>query len=198
MSKPESRKPVRGALRRSDSAKISAIPSYGWFTGALGAPRCLRAALYARVSTGDQQTLPMQLKALRRYAGERAWSVVNEVREIGSGAKARPQREEIVRAARRSEIDVVIVWKLDRWGRMMAGLLAVFAEFEQEVRRERILAGIAEARAKGVHLGRPPKVIVRLAALREARAEGKTISAIAREFHIARSTVRAYLDKNKS
>jgi hypothetical protein len=33
----------------------------------------LRAGLYARVSTNDQQTLPMQLRALREYAARRGW-----------------------------------------------------------------------------------------------------------------------------
>ncbi len=40
-------------------------------------------------------------------------------------------------------------------GRAMAGLLSVFAEFEHETLRERIRAGIVEARLKGKHLGRP-------------------------------------------
>jgi hypothetical protein len=39
-------------------------------------------------------------------------------------------------------------------GRAMAGLLSVFAAFENEILRERIRAGIAEARLKGKHLGR--------------------------------------------
>lgn len=34
-------------------------------------------------------------------------------------------------------------------GRAMAGILAVFAEFEREILRERVKAGIAEARSKG-------------------------------------------------
>ena len=37
----------------------------------------------------------------------------------------------------------------------MAGLLAVFAEFERETLRERVMAGLAQARTKGIQLGRP-------------------------------------------
>jgi putative DNA-invertase from lambdoid prophage Rac len=74
----------------------------------------MKVALYARVSTHDQQTLPMQMKALRKYAAARKWTVSREVKEIGSGASARPEREELLKAARRREIDVVIVWRLDR------------------------------------------------------------------------------------
>src|SRR4051812_21041522 len=81
-----------------------------------------RAAIYARVSTHDQQTLPLQIAALRKYARQRGWTITREVRDIGSGATTRPRREEILELARRREIDVVIVWRLDRWGRSMADL----------------------------------------------------------------------------
>jgi putative DNA-invertase from lambdoid prophage Rac len=74
----------------------------------------MKATLYARVSTHDQQTLPLQLKAMRAYAKKRKWAVIREVKEIGSGAKLRPEREELLRSARRRELDVIIVWRLDR------------------------------------------------------------------------------------
>ena len=48
--------------------------------------KMLRAGLYARVSTNDQQTLPMQLRAPREYAARRGWAVTLQVREISSGA----------------------------------------------------------------------------------------------------------------
>ena len=41
-------------------------------------------------------------------------------------------------------------------GRAIAGLLAVFAEFEREILRERVRAGLAHARESGIRLGRPP------------------------------------------
>jgi DNA invertase Pin-like site-specific DNA recombinase len=139
-----------------------------------------RAGLYARVSTHDQQTIPLQMRALREYAARRGWTVAVQVKEIGSGASVRELRRKIIEAARRREIDVVLVWRLDRWGRSvtdllatlqeldhlgvgfvsltealdlttpagraMAGLLAVFAEFEREILRERVRAGLAPAR----------------------------------------------------
>ena len=46
----------------------------------------LRAGLYARVSTNDQQTLPMQSRAMREYAARRGWTIAMQVREVGSGA----------------------------------------------------------------------------------------------------------------
>src|SRR3954453_24235424 len=76
-----------------------------------------RAGLYARVSTNDQQTLPMQSRAMREYAARRGWTIAIQIKEIGSGASQRQLRERMMEAARRREIDVVLVWRLDRWGR---------------------------------------------------------------------------------
>ena len=45
-----------------------------------------RAGLYARVSTNDQQTLPMQIRAMREYAARRGWTIALQVREVSSGA----------------------------------------------------------------------------------------------------------------
>ena len=90
----------------------------------------LRAGVYARVSTNDQQTLPMQLRALRDYAARRGWTIAVQVKEVGSGASQREMREKLIEAARRREVDVVLVWRLDRWGRSVADLLATLQELE--------------------------------------------------------------------
>ena len=150
----------------------------------------MRAAIYARVSTHDQNTIPMQVKKCREYAKARNWTVTHIMKDIASGAKQRPQRDDILKLARKREIDIVIVWKLDRWGRStsdvvgsleelkelnvkfvsitealdfstamgraMSGLLSVFAEFERELIRERVRAGLEQARSRGIRLGRPP------------------------------------------
>ena len=88
--------------------------------------KCSGAGLYARVSTNDQQTLPMQNRAMREYAARRGWTIAMQVREVGSGAAKREAREKLLEAARRREIDVVLVWRLDRWGRSVTDLLATF------------------------------------------------------------------------
>lgn len=93
-------------------------------------PKMLRAGLYARVSTMDQQTLPMQLRAMREYAARRAWTIALQVREVNSGAARREAREKILDAARRREIDLVLVWRLDRWGRSVTDLLATLQELD--------------------------------------------------------------------
>jgi putative DNA-invertase from lambdoid prophage Rac len=90
----------------------------------------LRAGLYARVSTNDQQTLAMQNRAMREYAARRGWTVALQVRDVNSGAARREAREKILEAARRREIDVVLVWRLDRWGRSVTDLLATLQELE--------------------------------------------------------------------
>src|SRR5690349_25172181 len=86
--------------------------------------KMFRAGLYARVSTNDQQTLAMQSRAMREYAARRGWTIAVNVREVGSGAAKREAREKLLEAARRREIDVVLVWRGDRWGRMVTDLLA--------------------------------------------------------------------------
>ena len=92
--------------------------------------KMFRAGLYARVSTNDQQTLSMQSRAMREYAARRGWTIVVNVREVGSGAAKREAREKLLEAARRREIDIVLVWRLDRWGRSVTDLLATLQELE--------------------------------------------------------------------
>ena len=89
-----------------------------------------RAGLYARVSTNDQQTLAMQSRVMREYAARRGWTIALQAREVGSGAANREAREKLLAAARRREIDVVLVWRLDRWGRSVTDLLATLQELE--------------------------------------------------------------------
>jgi len=92
--------------------------------------KMFRAGLYARVSTNDQQTLSMQSRAMREYAARRGWTIAVNIREVGSGAAKREAREKLLEAARRREIDVVLVWRLDRWGRSVTDLLATLQELE--------------------------------------------------------------------
>jgi putative DNA-invertase from lambdoid prophage Rac len=87
-----------------------------------------RAGLYARVSTHDQQTLPMQLAAMRDYVRRRGWNIAVEVKDVGSGAALRQKREELLAAARRRAIDLVVVWRLDRWGRSLVDLVNTLQE----------------------------------------------------------------------
>jgi DNA invertase Pin-like site-specific DNA recombinase len=189
--------------------------------------KMFRAGLYARVSTHDQQTLSLQMRAMREYAAKRGWTIAAQIKEVGSGASERELRENLLAAARRREIDVVLVWRLDRWGRSlvdlvvtlkelaelgvsfvsltealdlttptgraMAGLLSVFAEFEHEILRERIRAGIAEARLKGKRFGRPLTAAKKSGQIRKLYRAGVSKAEIARRLEIGRTSVRRIL-----
>ena len=213
--------PVKRASAKNKSRRVFGHPGKS-------SKAVLRAGLYARVSTNDQQTLPMQLRALREYAARRGWSVFSQVKEVGSGGSQRQMREKLMEAARRREIDVVLVWRLDRWGRSvadllatlqelqhlgvgfvsltealdlttpagraMAALLAVFAEFEREILRERVRAGLAHARQNGKRLGRPLTASLHADQVRKLRRSGVSKSEIARRLNIGRTSVRRILD----
>ena len=77
-------------------------------------------------------------------------------------------------------------------GKAMFQMMGVFAEFERSMIHERVMVGLARARAEGTQLGRPAKVAGNAAmvkALRAARAAGKSIRAIAREQGVGIGTV---------
>ena len=189
-----------------------------------------RAGLYARVSTHDQQTLPMQLAAMRQYARKRGWTVAIEVQEVASGAKDRPERQRIIDAARRRDVDAIVVWRLDRWGRSvadlvttlhdlatvdvgfislnealdlttpsgraLAGMLAVFAEFERDILRDRVRAGIAQARKEGKPHGRPKTAAKLVGQMRELRKEGVSNRKIAERLGVSRTSVIRLLGRS--
>ena len=116
------RMPVKRPSRRAKSGNVFGQPR--------SKKKMLRAGLYARVSTTYQQTLPMQIRALREYAARRSWTVAMQMREVSSGAVERKAREQLMEAARRREIDVLLVRRLDRWGRSVTDLLATLQELE--------------------------------------------------------------------
>ena len=90
----------------------------------------LRVGLYARVSTHDQQTLPLQLSAMREHAEHRGWTIVLKVEDVGSGVRERPKREELLRAARRRELDVILVWRIDRFARSMKDFVTITMQLD--------------------------------------------------------------------
>ena len=191
-----------------------------------------RVGLYARVSTHDQQTLSLPMRAMRDYAAKRGWTIAAQIKEVGSGASERELRESLLAAARWREIDAVVVWRLDRWGRSlvdllvtlkelsalgvgfvsltealdlttptgrtMAGLLSVFAEFEHEILRERIRAGIAEARLNGKPFGRPQTAAKKSGQIRKLYRAGVSKAEIARRLDIGRTSVRRILRSQRA
>jgi putative DNA-invertase from lambdoid prophage Rac len=213
---------VKKTTRAHREKKGSPHPrSRGFFGGGL------RAAIYARVSTADQHTIPEQMRQLEEFARRRGWPVVRRVREVASGAAKRVKRDELIAAAHRRELDAILVWKLDRWGRSVADLvatlhelsalgvafvsltealdmstpsgralatmLAVFAEFERDMLRERVRGGLERVRREGKRLGRPPTAASHAAEVRALRARKITQAEIARRLGIGESSVRRIL-----
>jgi putative DNA-invertase from lambdoid prophage Rac len=78
-------------------------------------------------------------------------------------------------------------------GRAMAGLLSVFAAFEHEILRERIRAGIAEARLQGKHLGRPVTAGKKADQIGKLYRAGVSKAEIARRLDVSRTSVRRIL-----
>ena len=78
-------------------------------------------------------------------------------------------------------------------GRAMAGLLAVFAEFEREILRERVRAGLADARRNGQRLGRPMTAGLHADKVRKLHRAGVSKAEIARRLQIGRTSVRRIL-----
>ena len=185
----------------------------------------LRCALYARVSTSDQNC-GLQLRELREYAARRGWAIADEYVDTGwSGAKAsRPELDRLMKDAAIRRFDAVLVYKLDRFGRsvrncldgiealgahgvrflavsqsidtdqsnptarLLLHILASVAEFERELIRERTLAGVRQARAKGKSIGRPRRVFRRDEVLR-LRTQGLSWRTIAQTLGVPVMTV---------
>ena len=187
----------------------------------------MRVALYARVSTKDQDC-EMQLEDLHKMAEAREVKLVGEYVDRGiSGSKdRRPELDRLMKHARRRKFDAVWCWKFDRFarslrhlvtaldefralridflshqeavdtstpaGRMLFQVIGAMAEFERELIRERVIAGLKRARAKGKKLGRP-RVAIDLPAAQELRADGLSYQAVASRLGVSVGTVHAAL-----
>jgi DNA invertase Pin-like site-specific DNA recombinase len=173
-----------------------------------------KVAIYARVSTVNHgQDSSLQTRELRQFTEARGWTLAGEYVDSGvSGAKdSRPELDRLMADAKRRRFDVVLVWKLDRFGRslrhlvnalaefeslniafvslsdnldlstasgrLMFNIIGAMAEFERELIRERVKAGLRNARAKGKRIGRPPVIVnaEKIAALRGAGASWATV-----------------------
>jgi len=91
----------------------------------------MRAAVYARVSTLDQEP-ENQLQELRGYVTARGWTSVEFVDRGVSGAKdKRPALDALLRDAKRRRFDVLVCWRLDRLGRNLRHLVTMLEELQQ-------------------------------------------------------------------
>jgi DNA invertase Pin-like site-specific DNA recombinase len=197
--------------------------------------KIVRVALYARVSTSDKGQNPaLQLTPLVEYCKQRGWNVMGQFVDIGvSGVKSkRPELDRLLDNARKRKLDVICVWKLDRFGRsmkhlvntleelqelgvsfvsymesldftsatgkLMFNILAAFSQFERDIIAERVRAGMAIAKSKGVKIGRKATAPVYLAQVIKARENEKlSIRQIADKTRIPKSTVQRTLKQYK-
>src|SRR4051794_7556900 len=75
-------------------------------------------------------------------------------------------------------------------GRLMIAVLGGLADVERDLIRTRTAKGRSRAKARGQHMGRPPKLTdVQKAEARQRRAEGATLNELARSYNVARATI---------
>ena len=187
----------------------------------------MRAAIYARVSTSNHgQDATLQTRDQHQFAEARGWEVFDDYIDQGvSGSKdSRPELNRLMADARRRKFDIVLVWKLDRFGRslrhlvnalaefeslgiafvslsdnldlstpsgrLMFNIIGAMAEFERELIRERVRAGMKNAKAKGARIGRP-RVTVDASQIARLRDSGASLREIAARLGVSLGTVAA-------
>ena len=115
---------------RPDTLRLVTSDSHRQSAGLGATQMTLRAAIYARVSTLDQEP-ENQLAELRQYVTARGWTAVEYVDHGVSGAKARrPALDRLLRDATRRRFDVLVCWRLDRLGRNLRHLVTLLDELQ--------------------------------------------------------------------
>ena len=113
--------------RRTGSPRHRCVPAFA----EEGTEMKKRAAIYARVSTGDQH-LETQLLDLHQMAKQRGYEIAHQYSDIISGAKSkRPGLDQLMADARRHRFDIVLVAAFDRIARNVRHFLDVLDELNQ-------------------------------------------------------------------
>lgn len=91
-----------------------------------------RVGIYARVSTLEKGKDPKtQLHGPREYAQRRNFEMVGEYVDYASiTSQERPQYKRMLEATRKCQLDVVLVWRYDRFARSTQALVNAFKEFQ--------------------------------------------------------------------
>jgi len=103
---------------------LALLGSRAWRLEALVATFITVEAPLSGMSMNPARTLA---SALIGHVGARYGST-SSPHHVGSGANVRPQREAMLKAARRRELDIILVWRLDRWGRSLLDLIGTLQE----------------------------------------------------------------------
>jgi DNA invertase Pin-like site-specific DNA recombinase len=94
--------------------------------------RPMKTAIYARVST-DEQTTDNQVIKLKQVAERNAWEIEAIYADTISGAKSkRPELDKLMKAIMRKEVDMVMVWSVDRLGRSLQHLTALLSDIHSK------------------------------------------------------------------
>jgi DNA invertase Pin-like site-specific DNA recombinase len=88
----------------------------------------MRAALYCRVSTADQNPANQELE-LRKACEGQNWDIQAVYTDVISGAKSkRPALDKLMEAVRNDEVDVICAWDVSRLGRSLQHLIALLSD----------------------------------------------------------------------
>jgi DNA invertase Pin-like site-specific DNA recombinase len=90
----------------------------------------IRVALYSRVSTVIQNTDGQETE-MKEHAKNRGWEVTRSYRDKMTGAKtSRPALDELMADAKKRKMDIVLVWRFDRFARSVSHLLQALEAFK--------------------------------------------------------------------
>src|SRR5688500_10221786 len=116
------------ASSRASGHRVGGRP--GVHRGTTDRRHVVKAAIYARVSTFDQEP-ENQLQELRRYIQARGWTATEFVDRGVSGSKdRRPALDALLKDAKRRKFDVVVCWRLDRLGRSLRHLVTMLEDLQ--------------------------------------------------------------------
>lgn len=165
----------------------------------------------------------MQVREMNEFCEHRGWKNPSVLIDRVSSGKVRPELERLKALCRRRKVDVVVVYRFDRFarsakellealeefrvlgvnfislhenidtttavGKLVFTFLAGVAEFEKALIRERVISGLATAKAKGIRLGRPRRN-ADIELIRALRASGHSWRHIGTVMGLPESTVR--------
>ncbi len=183
-----------------------------------------KVAIYTRTSTADRQDPTMQSRELETYCELRGWETYRIYEDKGyTGTNTnRPELKALFKDAQARKFDLLLVWKLDRFGRslreivqmlqtlsdygvefcslkdsldlsssqgkLMFHIIAAFSQYEADVIKTRVRAGLENARAKGKILGRRKERDDD--AIRDLHAKGLSQRVIAGKLKVSKGSVQ--------
>jgi len=93
--------------------------------------RYTKVGIYARVSKAEQKTVNDQIRICKEYCQLRDWQVIDTWHDEDSGANDnRINRAKVIAAYRQRIINVVLVWRMDRWSRSLKDLIGTIEDMQ--------------------------------------------------------------------